>query len=130
MNKSMRAISLLFALFISLPALAGEFDLLVSDYLKKVASGETGSLQTRSEFANQLADDTAEFKVCAGKSCSVRMRENPVLRKQERDFTLWEVRFDVYLNGKPKVRRSGCYLVEKTDRGLAFSDYIYECYGK
>ena len=125
----MRSLIALVVLF-SVPAFAGEFDLFVADYLKKVVSGDTASVARSRDFSKQLEEDKIEFKVCERKTCSVRMREKPVLRKQEARFTLWEVRFDVYLEGKRKVRRSGCYLVEKTDRGLTFSDYIYECYGK
>lgn len=126
---SMRYLISLVVLF-SVPTFAGELDLFAADYLKKVVSGDTASVAMARGFSKQLEEDKIELKVCAQKACSVRMREIPVLRKQEARFTLWEVRFDVYLEGKRKVRRSGCYLVEKTDRGLTFSDYIYECYGK
>lgn len=117
-------------MLMSAPAFAGEFDLFVADYLKKVVGGNTTAVAMSRDFAKQLEEDKIEFKVCERKTCTVRMRENPVLRKQDGRFTLWEVRFDVYLEGKRKVRRSGCYLVEKTERGLNFNDYIYECYGK
>lgn len=123
-------IVVIFMMLFSSQVFAGEFDLLIADYFRKVVRGDTASLAVSREFAKQLEEDKIEFKVCERKACTVRTRENPVLRKQQARSSLWEVRFDVYLGDKPKVRRSGCYLVEKTDRGLILNDYIYECFGK
>jgi hypothetical protein len=118
----------LFLLLISVTAWAGEMDLFLDSYVKNLAEGRTSGINSRPDFAHQLAQDTSEFKACAGKNCTVRMRANPSFRSKEGDIELWEAHFDIYSGGKRLIRRSGCYLIEKGPRGLYFNGYIYECY--
>lgn len=109
-------------------AFAGEMDLFLDGYLKSQIEGRTSGINSRAEFAHQLAQDGSEFKKCSGKTCTVRMRAQPSLRSKEGENELWEAHLDIYADGKRLIRRSGCYLIEKTPRGLYFSGYIYECY--
>lgn len=103
-------------------------DLFLEGYLKSLVEGRTSGINSRPDFANRLAEDGSEFKKCVGKSCTVRMRSQPSFRSKNGDIELWEAHFDIYSDGKRLIRRSGCYLIEKTPRGLYFSGYIYECY--
>ncbi len=109
---------------------AGEIDVFLEAYLKSLADGRSTGLNEREEFRSQLGEDAIDFKACARKSCSIRMRKQPSMRGEIGDVQTWEAHFDIYADGKRLLRRSGCYLIEKTARGLYLKDYIYECYAK